>query len=384
MVRGWPMGVTKVLLYVEELNRGGVETFCMDLAEALPAYGCEASFLVLKSGSYDYDRRAAASGIPVHHLVDRVKAEGWRGRAERLRRYCAAMRTWMAQNGSSYDVVHVQASHLANMGPLMLAMRQGGCRSIVLHSHNSSEPGTANRALHHAFRAGLGLVRPEALLACSDVAGTWMFGRRGFEVIPNGVSFARFAYRPEARGLLRRELGLADDAHVLIYPARFSEAKNHRFLLCAMAIAHELDPSCTLLLCGRGETLEDVRRQRDELGLGDSVRLLGVRDDVDRLLSCSDACVFPSLYEGLPVSCVEAQAAGLPLLVSDGVSAQAILTGRARQLPLGAGERAWAEAMLAMTSGERQAAEADARLAAYDISRVAARMAQIYREASER
>ena len=378
------MGATRILLYVEGLNRGGVETFCMDLAEALPAYGCEASLLVLKSGSYDYDRRATSSGIPVYHLVERAETEGWHGRAERLRRYCAAMRDWMERHGSSYDVVHVQASHLANMGPLMCAMRQGGCHSIVLHSHSSNEPRTANRALHRAFRAGLGIVHPEALLACSDVAGAWMFGHRDFEVIPNGVSFGRFAYRPEIRGLLRRELGLADDAHVLIYPARFARGKNHAFLMRAMAIAHELDPSCTLLLCGRGDTLEDVRRQRDELGLGDSVRLLGVRDDVDRLLSCADACVFPSLYEGLPVSCVEAQAAGLPLLVSDGVSTQAILTGRARQLPLGAGERAWAEAMVAMASGERQAAAADERLEAFDINRVAGRMAEIYREASVR
>ena len=378
------MGATKVLLYVEELNRGGVESFCLDLAEALPAHGCEASLLVLKSGSYDYDGRAAAAGIPVHHLVDRAEAGRWHGRAERLRRYCAAMRSWMAQNGSPYDAVHVQASHLANMGPLMLAMRQGGCRPIVLHSHNSNEPGATNRALHRAFRAALGLVRPRALLACSDLAGHWMFGSRPFEVIPNGVSFERFAYRPEARGLLRRELGLADDAHVLVYPARFAANKNHRFLLRAMAEARRLDPSCALLLCGRGETLDETRALRDELGLGDAVRLLGVRDDVSDLMSCADACVFPSLYEGLPVSCVEAQAAGLPLLASDGVSAQALLTGRARQLPLGAGERAWAEAMVAMAASPRRAAEADERLRAFDIDRVAARMAQIYREVSRR
>lgn len=373
----------RVLMYLEELNRGGIESFVVNVLAELLDSGCEVSLLVLKSGEYDYMPDIERMGVSVSFLVDRGGDAIPTGRSARLRFYCSRMEKWMKGHASALDAVHVHASHLANMFPLMAAMRRAGCKHIVLHSHNSGEASLLNRVLHYSFRAALPIVRPETFIACSEVAGKWMFGSRDFETIPNGVPFEKYRFSEDIRSEVRAELGIDGDAPVIMEAARFSQEKNHGFLLRMFEHVLAIRPQAVLLLCGRGELLDDMKALAAELGISASILFLGVRDDVPSLLSAADCFVLPSIYEGLPVSAIEAQANGIPLLLSDGVSSEAIMSSKTKALPLGEGIEVWAREVVALVERRSEKAVYAPCFADFDSARAAKTLLDLYGKALE-
>lgn len=181
------------------------------------------------------------------------------------------------------------------------------------------------------FEDFMSWVRREALdevyidvpcLACSDRAGEWMFGDRWMAegkvtVLPNGIPLREYAFQPDVRRQVRDSWHVGVNTLVVGHVGRFTTQKNHSFLLEIFAELHRKQPDSLLVLAGVGELQDAARSKAEELHLTDSVRFLGFRSDVAELLQGMDIFLMPSLYEGFPVTGVEAQAAGLPCVFSD-------------------------------------------------------------------
>lgn len=169
-----------------------------------------------------------------------------------------------------------------------------------------------------------------------------MFCGNNFRVIPNGLDLDVCHYDAAVREEVRRQMGW-DGKRIVGHVGRFNEQKNHRFLIDVFEKLHEMQPDTQLVLIGQGELEEEIRERVAQKGLTEAVSFLGVRDDVIRLYQGMDLFLFPSLFEGLGIVLIEAQACGLPVLTSDAIPAEAFVTDIMQAMPLTASAQTWAD-----------------------------------------
>ena len=235
-----------------------------------------------------------------------------------LRQYNAFKRV-LREGG--YDAVYLNLSEAFNC-TLLSAAKACGVTCRVAHSHSSgvdrSNPVSrfVRRFLHKLFRPRLSRLATERI-ACSSVAGEWMFSRP-YRIIRNAVDGGRFAFDPAAREEMRRELDLSD-RRALIHVGNCCYQKNQEFLLDVMRALLEKGEDAVLLLVGEGPSLPMLRARARSLGVADHVRFLGIRTDIPALLSAADVFVFPSRFEGFGIACAEAQFSGIPCVFSEAV-----------------------------------------------------------------
>ena len=359
----------RVLQVVTHMNRGGLETMLMNYYRQMDRSRVQFDFLTHREGEKDYDAEIRALGGRIYH-VPPVNPFG--------RDYLRSLDDFFADH-PEYRVVH---SHLDCMSaPVLRAAKKHGVPVRLAHSHSSSQDKDLKYPLKLLCKRGIA-AQATGLFACGENAGQWMFGGAEFRVLPNAIDAAAYRADETVRQEVRRELGL-EDAVVLGHVGRFSEPKNHPFLIDLFAAAAKKEPKARLLLVGSGEGRAAIEEKVQSLGLADKVLFLGVRSDVNRLLQAMDVFVFPSLYEGLPVSLVEAQAAGLPCVISDRVPAESVLTDGVAQLPLGSAED-WAEQVLCAARRERKDTYDAICAAGFDIAQNAKWLEEFYLDAYER
>lgn len=274
-----------------------------------------------------------------------------------------------------WPIVHSHVNALS-VFPLRAAKR-AGVPVRIAHSHSTAGKGEPAKNAVKCILRRLSNVYPTHRMACSRYAGEWLFGKGAeFEVVYNAIDLSRFAFDAEARARARADLGLAGSQFAVGHVGRFMPQKNHRFLIEAFAELARLRPDAVLLLVGSGEAEAVVEGWAAERGVADKVLSLGQRDDVDRLYQAFDVFALPSLYEGLPLVSVEAQAAGLPCFLSDRITREVDVTGAVRFLPID-DPSAWATAFSEVTPGARvDVCRGD--FADYDIECAAKRLAARY------
>ena len=172
-----------------------------------------------------------------------------------------------------------------------------------------------------------------------------MFCGADFWILKNAVDARKYVFAPFIREKIRSELGIQNQ-FVIGHVGRFRTEKNHTFLIDAFAALVRQNPNSVLLLAGDGDLQPAMEEKVRQLGLSEKVRFLGSCSNVDELLQAMDVFVFPSLYEGLPVTMVEAQAAGVPCLISDRVPSECIITDLVTQKSLQDSPESWAEGIL--------------------------------------
>lgn len=231
-----------------------------------------------------------------------------------------------------YDVIHINKNSAANIIPFILAKKYTDAM-VVAHSHNTAPSTGKVSALLHYVNMNRLYDFSDIHLACSDEAGRWLYGDRDFRLIPNGIDVEKFRFDAAVREKYRKDLNLGD-AFTLINVGRFSPQKNHDRLIDIFAEVLRRKPDTRLLLVGTGVLEESIKKKARRLSLTDNVIFMGEWSDVNNLLMASDCFVMPSLYEGLPISLVEAQAAGLSVFASDGISDEAAITSGFRQFSL--------------------------------------------------
>lgn len=238
-----------------------------------------------------------------------------------------------------YSAVHVHG----NSGTMyfdVLGAKLGGCKKRIVHSHSSScTHATAHKILKPLLNMDMTLG-----IGCSDLAREWLFTKKSV-VMYNGIDVEKFSFSPSVRQEYRDLLGIGDNL-LIGHVGYMDGVKNHLFLLSAFAKALRKRPEMTLLLIGDGDLRPQIEEYISTNGLEKNVILLGRRSDVDKLYQAMDIFVLPSLFEGLPVTLVEAQSSGLPCFASSAVTRQADLGG-VTYLDIGEGNsEKWAEAFI--------------------------------------
>ena len=316
-------------------------------------------------------------------MVPREEIEGLGGRVfmvpgyKRLPSYMAELERLFCEE--RWLLVHSHVNALS-VFPLRAAKR-AGVPVRIAHSHSTSGKGEHAKNVMKAVLKRFSNVYPTHRMACSQYAGEWLFGRDAdFEILYNAIDLSRFFFNAETRTQTRADLGIADDQFVIGHVGRFMPQKNHRFLIDAFALAASHRSDLVLVLVGSGEAEAIAESWAAECGASDRVMFLGQRDDVDRLYQAFDVFALPSLYEGLGIVGVEAQAAGLPCLLSDRITREVDVTGTVRFLPIDAPE-VWAEAMCASETRERVSVNSS-EFANYSIGQAAERLTARYLEFS--
>lgn len=301
----------RILHVVTYMGIGGLETMLMNYYRHIDRKKIQFDFLVHRSFEADYDREIRQLGGRIYHISRLIP---WSIRyRETLKRFFRAH--------PDYRIVHV---HLDCFSSIVLQCAKS-CRIPVriAHSHSAG----ALRDMKYLLRLYWKKKIPSCatdLLACGQAAGDWMFPGCDFQIMPNAIDLENYRYCRETAGKVREAFRL-DDKIVLGHVGRFHPAKNHRFLIRLFAEVVKKEPRARLLLVGDGTLRAQTEALVREAGLAKTVIFAGQRQDVEVLLQGMDLLVFPSLYEGFPVAVVEAQAAGLPCLLSDGVSKECIV-----------------------------------------------------------
>lgn len=261
--------------------------------------------------------------------------------------YRKSITSFMKKQAKKYDAVWLNDCMFGNIDILKLAKKYGIPKRII-HAHNSLNMGGGkSRLLRHKINSLLLKFYVTDYWACSALAGNWSYPKSVrdaglVKVIPNAVDVDGFAVNLEVRQQYRRALNITDTQLVFGHVGRFHFQKNHIFLIDIFSEVYKLVPNVRLWLIGTGEDEGKVKQRITEYGLEAAVSFMGTRYDVPKLLQAMDAFLLPSLFEGLPVVMVEAQAAGLPCFVADTITKESDISGNVEFYSLHSTKREWA------------------------------------------
>ena len=275
---------------------------------------------------------------PCHRFGPLVQGRGFRASL------VGAVRLESFLREHSYDAVHIHTNNSAGFAYAEAAKR-AGVKHRIVHSHNTSLGSGSSRAKYALDGAIKKILTnaPTARLACSKDAGEFLFCRTGYTVVPNGIDTARFAFSCDARASVRARYGL-DGCLVLGVCSNLSPEKNVQKSLHVLNALLRIEPKARMLIVGEGDEERQLRQEAESLSLSASIVWAGMVPDPQNYYSAMDCLLMPSIYEGLPLSLVEAQANGLPALVSDRITQEAVLTERVRMISNDASDCEWADA----------------------------------------
>ena len=356
----------RVLQVMPAMDAGGMETFVMNVYRAIDRSQVQFDFLYHYNKPCFYDAEIEALGGHITKLTVRQD--------NNIPKYLHDLRVFFTQH-PEYKVIH---GHYSGFGMFYNAVaRRCGVPVRAGHSHNTAYEhnlvGQLDRVMSSRFDHDL-----TDRFACSQRAGEMLFGRHPFTVLPNGIMTDVFArHDPAVRARLRKEFGVQDNEILFGHVGRFCEQKNHAGLLRIFAEVCRRIPHARLVLIGTGELVEPTKALAAELGLEQRVIFAGVRKDMADLYHAMDVFLLPSLFEGLPVVLVEAQAAGLPCFVADTVDPGAAFAGNIHYLPLQS-DAAWADAIAAADLTRDPDAQTKAIAAGFDVHTSAGILQQFY------
>lgn len=230
---------------------------------------------------------------------------------------------WFFQeNARKYKAVHLHEVYLNSF--IFPLAKKYGVKQLIVHGHSTRYSDKKLNAIRNRILCLFIKKQANIYFACSKAAGEFLYGKRminsdKFTVLKNAVDVDRFQYNQETRFKIRRETNI-DEMFVVGHVGRFVEAKNHDFLLKIFVEIKNIKPNSVLMLVGDGPLLDYIKFQVEKLGIGDSVLFLGMKKNIEEYMQAMDVFVMPSLFEGLPVTGIEAQAAGLPCFLSDTIT----------------------------------------------------------------
>lgn len=358
----------RVLQVVTHMDRGGLETMLMNYYRHIDRAKVSFDFLVHRQERAAFDDEIEALGGTIYRLPRLIP---W------SKSYHAALDRFFDEH-PEYKIVHVHQDCLSSV--ILRAAQAHGVPVRLAHSHSADQDKNLKYPIKLWYRRSIPRYAT-GLFACGKDAGDWMFCGAPYQVINNAIDMAAYIHDSAKRTSIRRQLGISDEL-VIGHVGRFNQPKNHPFLLAIFAALLKKEPDAVLLLVGGGEDMPAIQAKAEALGIAERVRFLGVRSDVADLMQAMDVFVFPSLYEGLPVTMVEAQVAGLPCLISDKVPPECILTdGLVDILPLSKAPEAWAEAIRRKRGTPRTDRCAEIAAHGFDITTEAVKLQEFYLEA---
>ena len=372
----------RVLHIVGRMDRGGIETMLMNLYRAIDREKVQFDFLAHYGREAAYNEEIRRLGGKIYEmpaLKDEKCVYYWK-----LFSYILALFRFFRQH-PEYRIIH---GHMTNTAAIYLKIAQlCGVPCRIAHSHSTrSKPGfqgIVTNLLHKPIHR-----LATDLFACSEEAAAWICpssrnSNRQVRVIPNAIDLKDYLVSDHIRNEVRQTLSIQNKT-VIICVARFRPEKNQIFLADVLLSLRRKQPNAFLLFVGDGPSEELVRRKIQMLGLSDCAAFLGARPDVPQLLQAADAFVLPSLWEGMPMSVVEALAAGLHPVISDGIALSPELEPLVQKLALDASAEQWADALLNSVVQPRNDYSEYLRRARCDIRVTASNLEKFYLEKQER
>ena len=347
------------------MGRGGLETMLMNYFRHIDRSKVMFDFLVHRDFEADYDREIESLGGRIYHVSRLIPwSKNYRNELKRFFR-----------EHPEYKIVHVHQDCLSSVA--LQCAKECGVPVRIAHSHSSN----AVKNIKYPIKSYYMKQIPEyatQMFSCGKQAGDWMFSESNYKVIRNAIDTEKYQYLPSIEKDIRDELGLAEKI-VIGHVGNFTPAKNHTFLLDVFQEILKREPEAILLLVGGGDGMDLVKEKAKNMGIQDSIIFTGIRTDVNRLLQVMDLFVFPSLYEGLPVTMIEAQAAGLPCVISDQVSGECIVTkGLVTRKSLDEAPVEWADYILQRVRQQKENHIEEIIAAGYDITTAAKWLEEYY------
>lgn len=277
-----------------------------------------------------------------------------------------------------YDVIHIHSGSISVLAYEALAANKVKIKKIIVHSHSTGEKGLRHSIIHALFAPLLTLC-PTNYLACSQEAGKMKFPKlvqKKVLVVKNGIDLKKYKRNLPVRDSLRDKFGISKDSFVIGHIGRFTTEKNHSFLINMFSNLVKKESNCYLVLVGEGELQQRVKDQVKELNIDGKVIFIGAVDNPQDYYNMMDFFVLPSFYEGFSFVTLEAQANGLPCLVSTGVPDAVILSNSVRRLDLN--EKKWEEYLLQHRNEGIQDNESVIRKKGYDLNAVVGVIERLY------
>lgn len=371
------MEPVRVLNFVGRMDRGGIENFIMNVYRNIDRSRVQFDFVCHYGFEGEYNEEIRSMGGKIYEMPP-LKVNG-RVRYERAAAYVRALRIFFGEH-KEYAIIH---GHMTNTAAIYMpiAKKYGGARVCIAHSHSAGRRGLIGAATK-LLQLPLGSIA-DCRFACSEAAALWMFPKNvvkngGVKILHNGIIPEDFAFSPEKSAAVKRKLGI--EGRLAVGNAGgFKPEKNQAFTIEAFGELKKLRPDAVLLLAGEGRQAEKIAAKADRAGLSDSVIFTGTVKNVGSLMQALDVYLMPSLSEGLPMAAVEAQAAGLPLIISDSVTRETDITGSCAFLPLSAPTRLWAEEIVRAAERPRNTnAPQIIKEKGYDIRSTAKRLEEFY------
>lgn len=298
----------RVVHIVGAMYPGGMENFIMNLYEKIDRDKYQFDFIVHLQKENDYKEQIEAMGGTVYEIP------------RLTRKPVSSLRMlYKIIKENQYPIVIRHTANAFVIAQLLVAKAAGA--KTICHSHNETDP----KMLLHKLGKMWMKYACDGRLACSPRAGKWMFGSLDYTVIHNAINIDRFIYDESKADTIRKEFNL-EDRHVYGHIANFIKSKNHKYLLAIFAEIVKRDSKAVLICLGEGELRDEIEAEIKRLHLEERVILTGIRHDAECFMSCFDVLIFPSFFEGLPLTLIEAQVAGLPAIISDTITNEVIIT----------------------------------------------------------
>lgn len=351
-------------------DKSGIPMVIFNLLKAFDRSDMQIGYVSINEPDEFFRKELDSLGVTLHVIPRTIK---------KSLSYISAL----AKIARGYDVMHVHGNS-ATMVLEMIAARIAGVKGRMTHSHNTSCTLKKVDSLARPLFYRLCNIR----VACGDAAGKWLFRNRDFHILNNGIDTTKFRFSPEKRVQIRHSLQIKDNETVVGHIGNFLEVKNHRFILSVFQKFLNIIPESQLLLCGSGSLIEEMKELANTLGIAERVVFTGSVPNPQDYMQAMDSIIMPSHYEGFPLTLVEEQANGLPILAADTITDKTNLAGLVTYRSLDEAAEVWANELNRIISQSERSIEcSDAAIKKiisnkYDITEVARELKELYNSAT--
>lgn len=351
----------RILHVVGALDRGGIETFLMNLYRSIDRKELQFDFLVQTDRECDYNQEIRELGGRIYAIPSRK--HGFFKNRKALRHFF--------MTHSDYTIIHQHATSLHYIAPLKMAKKYN-VHIRIIHSHNIREGSFVRCLLHRLNKSRIQSLATH-FFACSNLAAKWVYSKKQINnhqycVIRNAIHLNKFTNDNKGRIMVRQSLGIGEHQFVIGHVGRFNPQKNHTFIIDIFKKIHQKHKDSILLLVGDGELRSNIEKKVQALSLTGNVIFLGVRSDIPQLMQAMDVFLFPSLYEGLGIVLIEAQTSGMKCFTSQGVVPKDVnVTGLVQFIHLDEPAENWAERIIVSKDYNRVNQLALLKKAGYDV-----------------
>ena len=357
--------MTRVLQVIHSMNLGGAENFIMNIYRVIDRKNIQFDFLVNEQGVFDEEIKQMGGQVWMIPYVNTVGPF----------KYRAELKRFFSEH-SEYQVVH---SHLDMVsGEVIECAKEAGVKRCITHSHSTDTTGNiVVQLLKKYYRKKISRYA-DVCLACSKQAGEWLYKNERAVVLNNAIDLEKFRFQVEVRKKVREQYHMPEQAFVIGHVGRFNKVKNHRFLVRLFVKYYQCHANTMLLLCGSGTERANIEKVVADKKLTTNVIFFDAATDVYQMYNAMDVFVFPSLYEGISLAMLEAQANGLPIVASDSIDINSALTDRVKFVGLNDSVEQWMLPLEdALKLGRCDGTE-KLRAAGYDIQDTARQLLKYY------